>query len=95
MRTRTGRHLLKWRFQPKRRSKTWRATIAVQRVKLQRHLRGNPGLKPAVPNLLAEAYDTARIEVAGRLNAAEQLQLPPSCPWSFEQLMDEDCRPDS
>ena len=87
-------HLLKWRFQPKRRSKSWQATIAVQRVKLRRQLRDNPGLKPAVPDLLAEAYDTARIEVAGRLSTAEESQLPPSCPWSFEQVMAENFQPE-
>ncbi len=87
-------HLLKWRFQPKRRSRSWKATIAVQRVNLQRHLRDNPGLKPFVPDLLAEAFTTARIEVAGRLSAAEESQLPTSCPWSFEQVMDETFKPE-
>jgi hypothetical protein len=86
--------MLKWRFQPKRRSRSWKATIAVQRVNLRRHLRDNPGLKPFVLDLLAEAYDTARIEVAGRLSSAEESQLPTSCPWSFEPVMDETFRPE-
>ncbi|HXR34784.1 MAG TPA: DUF29 domain-containing protein [Candidatus Binataceae bacterium] len=88
-------HLLKWRFQPKRRSKSWKATVAVQRLKLRRHLRDNPGLKPFVPDLLAEAYDTARIEVAGRLSTPEESQLPTACPWSFEELIDETFKPEA
>ncbi len=87
-------HLLKWRFQPRRRSKSWRATLTVQRIKLRRHLRDNPGLKPFVPDLLAEAYHTARIEVAGRLSSAEESHLPKSCPWSYEQVMDESFKPE-
>ncbi|MGO9059948.1 MAG: DUF29 domain-containing protein [Candidatus Binataceae bacterium] len=86
-------HLLKWQFQPKRRSKSWKATIAVQRVRLRRHLRDNPGLNRFVPDLLAEAYDTARIEVAGRLSTAEESKLPTSCPWTFEQVVDETFQP--
>ena len=66
----------------------------MQRLKLRRHLRDNPGLNPFVPDLLAEAYDTARIEVAGRLSTPEESQLPTACPWSFEQLMDETFKPE-
>jgi hypothetical protein len=87
-------HLIKWRFQPKRRSRSCKATIAMQRVNLRRHLRDTPGLKPFVPDLLAEAYHTARIEVAGRFSAAEESQLPTTCPWSFEQVMDETFQPE-
>jgi Domain of unknown function DUF29 len=85
-------HLLKWKFQPKRRSRSWEATIAVQRAELRLHLRDNPGLKSSVPTLLADAYETARVDVATRL--AGQPQPPQSCPWSFEQIMDERFRPD-
>src|SRR5262245_34302855 len=59
------------------------APHAVQRLKLQRHLRDNPGLKPFVPDLLAEAYDTAQIDIAGRLSTREESQLPAACPWSL------------
>ncbi len=41
-------HLLKWQFQPKRRSRSWSATIAVQRVKIRQLLDQNPGLKPSI-----------------------------------------------
>ncbi len=50
-------HLLKLQFQPKRRSRSWNATIAVQRVQLRQHLDQNPGLKPSIPTLLAQAYE--------------------------------------
>jgi hypothetical protein len=85
-------HLLKWQFQPMRRSRSWEATIAVQRSEIRQHLRDNPGLKPSVPILVADAYEIARIEVAVRL--AAQPQPPQSCPWNFEQIMDEHFRPE-
>ncbi len=85
-------HLLKWQYQPKRRSRSWEATIAVQRTQIRQHLRDNPGLKPSIPALLSDAYETARIEVAVRLT--EQPQPPQSCPWSFEQVMGDRFRPE-
>ncbi len=37
-------HLLKWQFQPQRRTRSCRATVAVQRVEIREHLDENPGL---------------------------------------------------
>ncbi len=85
-------NLLKCQFQPKRRSRSWEATIAVQRSEIRQYLRDNPGLKSSVSVLVADAYEIARIEVAVRL--AGQSQPPQSSPWSFEQIMDERFRPE-
>ena len=35
-------HLLKWRFQPTMRGKSWRLSIEEQRIQLALHLRDNP-----------------------------------------------------
>ena len=80
-------HLLKWRHQPKRRSRSWRATATVQRIEIRQLLLENPGLKPTIDTLLAEAYQTARIEIAGLLPVREEKELPKSCPWSFDQVI--------
>ena len=40
-------HLLKWRYQPERRSPSWEASIRVQRNRLADHLDDNPSLKPS------------------------------------------------
>ena len=87
-------HLLKWQFQPKRRSRSWTATIAVQRFKIRRRLEQNPGLRPAIPEILANAYTAARIDpINGVLQGATSRPLE-LCPWTFEQFMDEQFRPD-
>lgn len=87
-------HLLKWRYQPNRRSRSWEATIAVQRVEIRQHLRDNPGLRPSIAGLLVNAYEPARIEVASRLPETAPAQPPQPCPWSFDQLMDDRFRPE-
>ncbi len=86
-------HLLKWQFQPRRRSRSWSATIAVQRIKIRQILDQNPGLKPSIPTLLAHAYEPARIEVTSRLPLTAEPQPPKSCPWTFDQIIDDQLRP--
>lgn len=87
-------HLLKWQFQPKRRSRSWTATIAVQRFKIRRRLEQSRGLKPIIPEILADAYAAARIElINGVLQGAKSLPFE-SCPWTFEQIMNEQFRPE-
>src|SRR6201986_5391756 len=49
-------HLLKWDHQPERRSRSWWASITVQRNQVRRVLRKNPGLKPHVKTATADAY---------------------------------------
>jgi hypothetical protein len=87
-------HLLKWQFQAQRRSRSWRATIAVQRVEIRRHLAQNPGLRPSVEEAMAEAYEAPRVKVSIRFLRRRDPQPPTSCPWTFEQIMDEEFWPD-
>src|SRR5713226_8402736 len=52
-------HLLKWRLQPERRGRSWRATIRVQRNGLLRLLRKMPSLRPYLRDNLLELYRPA------------------------------------
>ena len=87
-------HLVKWQFHPQRRSRSWKTTIDVQRLEIQEQLDENPGLKPSVPEILAQAYKTARLDVSGRFLRRSDPQPPVACPWTFEQVMDEQFLPE-
>nr|WP_295746020.1 DUF29 domain-containing protein [uncultured Acidocella sp.] len=54
-------HMLKWRFQPERRTKSWRLTIEEQRRQVIRHMRDNPSLKSSLSEAIEEAYGDAVI----------------------------------
>ncbi len=41
-------HLLKWEYQPDKRSRSWFLTIREQRRGIRRHLEGNPSLKSRI-----------------------------------------------
>lgn len=86
-------HLLKWKFQPNLRGRSWRLTVKERRKEVQNHLADNPSLKSLVGEALAQAYDLATVRAAGE-TAIDEEGFPASCPWSFEQVTDDDFWPD-
>ena len=87
-------HLLKWQFQPKRRGASWEGTIRVQRRDLTAHLEDNPSLKSNLPETLSRAYGNAAILAPGETRLPKAT-FPATCPWSFEQIMDEEFWPEA
>ena len=79
-------HLLKWRFQAARRSRSWQNSIEVQRIRLETHLRDNPSLKSMLEEAVADAYRVARLEAENE-TGIDRAAFPATCPWSFEQMM--------
>ena len=78
-------HLLKWRYQPEKRSLSWEASIRVQRNRLADHLDDNPSLKPLLPQALASAYRDATLEAVAETELAGST-FPDACPWTVEQV---------
>jgi hypothetical protein len=87
-------HLLKWRYQPKKRSRSWRLTIREQRQRVRTLMSRNPGLHRALDENVTAAYAVVRLVAARETRLAERI-FPPDCPWSFEQLTDPEFWPDS
>ena len=85
-------HLLKWIAQPERRSRSWLATIKVQRRDLDEHLLENPGLKPREAEAFDSAYASARLQAAGATNL-EETAFPVEPPFTLEQARDHDWMP--
>ena len=81
-------HLLKWRYQPEGRSKSWRATIREQRQKIQRHLKENPSLKPYLPEAIEIGYQDG-LNLLDRETPIDPKQLPQVCPFSEFEIFDE------
>lgn len=61
-------HLLKWEYQPMQRSRSWLATIRVQRRETLKLLSDNPSLKPYFEQALGEAYENGRDLASGETN---------------------------
>jgi hypothetical protein len=86
-------HLLKWVYQPHRRSRSWRATIEGQREDLKALLEESPSLKPELEQKLNEAYRRAKIE-AEKQTGIHKNRFPETCPFSLKEALDNDFWPD-
>lgn len=81
-------HLLKWDFQPERRSRSWELTINEQRIRIKKHLRENPSLKHAIKECIDDSFELAVIQ-AIRETKLDNSVFPKTCPYRFEQIMGE------
>jgi hypothetical protein len=79
-------HLLKWEYQPERRSRSWLATIRVQRRDLWRLINDNPSLKPYLAEALLESYENGKDLAMGETNLPAKI-FPQECPYSLEEIM--------
>ena len=85
-------HLLKWQFQPPSRSGSWRGTIRTQRGRIMRLLKLSPSSLQHVGTDAQEGYGRARATAADETGLPLE-QLPSTCPYSVEELLDEDFFP--
>jgi Domain of unknown function DUF29 len=86
-------HLLKWRFQPSHRGNGWRLTIKEQRLEISDHLRDNPSLKSHLDAAMVSAYRRARIGAERETGFAAET-FPETCPFTFDQAVDDDFWPE-
>ncbi|AFZ00921.1 DUF29 domain-containing protein [Calothrix sp. PCC 6303] len=78
-------HLLKWQFQPQCRSRSWLATLRIQRRDTLRLLQDNPSLKSYLDDGLVEAYENARDLAMGETDLPEET-FPLECPYDLEDI---------
>jgi hypothetical protein len=87
------KHLLKQRFQPGRRSRSWLSSIAEHRRRLRNDLRSSPSLRPYARDVFEECYQDSRRQALIE-TGLEPDALPVAPPWSLEQTLDPDFLPD-
>lgn len=80
-------HLLKWQFQPERRSYSRMGTVRRERTEIARHLRDNPGLKPHWDELFQDSYEGVRLQAVVEANLPPE-RFPETCPYSLDQATD-------
>jgi len=85
-------HLLKWKVQPDRRSRSWELTIRVQRKDLTKLLGENPSLRPYLTKSLPEAYEHAAVEAMTETGHPES-DFPSTCPFTLDVILDLDFLP--
>jgi hypothetical protein len=79
-------HLLKWQYQPQRRSDSWLDSINDGRSQIRRKLEDSPSLRSYPDQVLAKEYTRARREAA-RQTGLEISIFPEFCPYEIEQVI--------
>lgn len=84
-------HLLKWKYQPLKQSKSWEHTIKEQRYELIDLLDESPSLKYELEKQLSRAYQKA-LMLAEKETGFEKM-FPKKCPFSLKQSLNKEFFP--
>jgi len=79
-------HLLKWQFQPRRRSRSWHLTVLNQRRELRDDFDSSGTLRNYAREILADAYTAAIQDALVDTGLAED-RFPATCPFTLEFLL--------
>lgn len=79
-------HLLKWRFQPSARSRSWSATIEEQRLQIEQVFAESPSLQPLTGGMLPQVYALARARAIAETGLADDV-FPPVCPFALDEIL--------
>ena len=85
-------HLLKWMFQPQRRSRSWEITMLQQRDELAQLLVDSPSLKAFQDQLFARAYHSARLHAAKETRLSLE-RFPQQSPFTLQQALEDEWLP--
>lgn len=80
-------HLLKWQYQPEKRSNSWKLTLREHRQRLQKALRDGPSLKIYYLKVSAECYQDGR-ELAADETGLDLTTFPVELPSTPENILD-------
>jgi hypothetical protein len=80
-------HLLKWQYQPQSRSRSWLATLRIQRLDIAELLEDNPSLESYIEEALRKAYFKG-IELAVGETNLPHCTFPTECPYSLAEILD-------
>lgn len=80
-------HLLKWQYQPERRSGSWKGSIVEHRRRIRDDLKDSPSLKPYFEEVLAECYADAVIQASAETDLPTEI-FPPLCTYTVIEILD-------
>ena len=79
-------HLLKWQYQPEKRSESWRSTISEQRICIEGLLEDSPSLQPLIYELFDECYQKARLKASEETGIKLNF-FPKESPFTLEETL--------
>jgi hypothetical protein len=86
-------HLLKWQYQPERRSGSWEGSIIEHRRRIKKALKESPSLKPYLEGIFAECY-TEAVKQAKAETGLPLETFPIHCPYELAEVIDDEFLPE-
>jgi Domain of unknown function DUF29 len=86
-------HLLKWQYQPQRRSDSWLDSITDARTQIELAIADSPSLKNYPAQELESSYHKA-LRQTSKQTLIEISVFPSSCPYSLDLVLKEDWLPE-
>lgn len=86
-------HLLKYRYQPDKRTNSWLFTIREHRKRLLKAFQKSPSLKPYYEQVFPECYQDGR-ELASDETGLSLLAFPGESPFTLEDTLNPNYLPD-
>jgi hypothetical protein len=81
-------HLLKWQYQPNKRSGSWKSSIFEHRRRLKEDLTQSPSLKPFLKDIFDECYQNSRKEASYETGLSLKV-FPLESPFTVEEILNE------
>ena len=85
-------HLLKWQYQPNRRTGSWRGIITEHRTRIQDAFEDSPSLKNYYQKVFNRCYEKSRMLAANETGLDISL-FPVECLYSMEKVLDDEFWP--
>jgi len=85
-------HLLKWKYQPQFRSKSWKDTIGYCRMDVEFLLESSPSLENEIKEFWSMIYKKAKKRAQAETGLLRE--FPDECPFTQEQVKQEDWLPE-
>ncbi len=79
-------HLLKWQYQPEKRSESWRSTISEQRICIEELLEDSPSLQPVILEIFDDCYQKARVKASDETGIKLNF-FPKESPFTLEETL--------
>lgn len=79
-------HLLKWQYQPEKRSESWRSTITEQRICIEGLLEDSPSLQPLISEVFDDCYQKARLKASDETGIKLNF-FPKESPFTPEETL--------
>ena len=85
-------HLLKWQFQPDKRSGSWKGSIAEHRRRIRKSFQDSPSLQPYLERVFSECYSDVIEQASAETGFA--IETFPLCVYTSAEVLDSNFWPD-